>query len=491
MPDQRPLIDAYRFGPFRLSIHNRLLERAGERIPLTPKVIDTLFVLVENRGQVVTKESLMKAVWPDVNVVESGLTRNISALRKALEEGESEGTYIETIPRRGYRFVADVQTEMQEEATAPLAPPLAPAPSPAPPETAPPPAPRPSRRRSILALSALALAAVAGVTFLPREKARPSAAPPEPLVKIGEHLLYKLAPDETRRAVEHFERAVGANSKSASAQAGLSIALLQLTVFGVQTPAQVMPRADAAARQALVLNPSLSTAHYASAMVQLYGRWNIAAAETAFKKALELDPASVQTRLSYSRLKLVTGEPKEAARMLEAALELDPASPAVGADYCRVFYSLRDFRRAEAECRKVLDREPRYALAHYYLALSLGWLGRYDDAARSLDESGLVPGVLEADRAWLALRQGDRRPALAVLENRRQLVARRTVDATAKLLLAGMLGFTDEAYEAAEAGLAGRAPEILMLDSEPRLDAVHNDPRYPAFMRKAGLPVRQ
>lgn len=107
--------DAYRFGPFRLSVPDRILERNGERVQLTPKVIDTLFLLVEHAGQVVTKKELMKGVWPDVTVVESGLTRNISALRKALEDGLEEGSFIETIPRRGYRFVGEVTEEHQPE----------------------------------------------------------------------------------------------------------------------------------------------------------------------------------------------------------------------------------------------------------------------------------------------------------------------------------------------------------------------------------------
>jgi len=103
-------VNAYRFGPWRLVTAGRILERDGERVPLTPKVIDTLFVLVQNAGSVVTKEDLMRQVWPDVTVVESGLTRNMSVLRKALETGTSE-TIIETIPRRGYRFLATVTVE--------------------------------------------------------------------------------------------------------------------------------------------------------------------------------------------------------------------------------------------------------------------------------------------------------------------------------------------------------------------------------------------
>src|SRR6185503_19265191 len=102
MHNARAPFAVYRFGPFRLNAAQGILERDGERVQLTPKAIDTLVFLVENSGRVVTKEELMRAVWPGVNVVESGLTRNVSALRKALEDGSAEGSYIETIPKRGY-----------------------------------------------------------------------------------------------------------------------------------------------------------------------------------------------------------------------------------------------------------------------------------------------------------------------------------------------------------------------------------------------------
>jgi hypothetical protein len=82
-----------------------LLFRQGEVVPLVPKAIDTLHVLLEQRGRVVEKAELMKFVWPDTTVEEVGLARNISLLRKALDD--ESGQYIETIPRLGYRFAAE------------------------------------------------------------------------------------------------------------------------------------------------------------------------------------------------------------------------------------------------------------------------------------------------------------------------------------------------------------------------------------------------
>ena len=99
----------YHFGPFRLNATERVLQRGAELVPLSPKVFDTLLVLVENCGHVVDKNDLMQVLWPDSFVEESSLTQNISLLRRALAENGEDRQYIETIPKRGYRFVADVR----------------------------------------------------------------------------------------------------------------------------------------------------------------------------------------------------------------------------------------------------------------------------------------------------------------------------------------------------------------------------------------------
>lgn len=99
------------FGPFRLDAIARVLLRDEIIVPVTPKALDTLGVLIANRGRVVEKEELMKAVWPDTFVEESSLTQNISLLRKTLGETPGGQPYIETIPKRGYRFVAQVTEE--------------------------------------------------------------------------------------------------------------------------------------------------------------------------------------------------------------------------------------------------------------------------------------------------------------------------------------------------------------------------------------------
>jgi len=98
----------YEFGSFRLEILERVLERDGRALSVAPKALDVLIVLVENRGRIVEKEDLMRKVWPETFVEDNNLAFNISVLRKLFGESGASPQYIETVPKRGYRFTASV-----------------------------------------------------------------------------------------------------------------------------------------------------------------------------------------------------------------------------------------------------------------------------------------------------------------------------------------------------------------------------------------------
>ena len=99
----------FEFGPFRLDMLQRQLLRNNEVVPLTPKMFETLSVLVRNSGRLVSKEDLMRQVWPDRFVEEVNLSFNVSGIRRALGESARDRRYIETAAKRGYRFVADLK----------------------------------------------------------------------------------------------------------------------------------------------------------------------------------------------------------------------------------------------------------------------------------------------------------------------------------------------------------------------------------------------
>jgi pimeloyl-ACP methyl ester carboxylesterase/DNA-binding winged helix-turn-helix (wHTH) protein len=99
----------YEFGNFRLEVRERRLLRDGHPIPLPTKVFETLRVLLERPGRLLTKDELMQRIWPDTVVEENNLNHNISVLRRALGEQPGGQRFIETVPRVGYRFVGDVR----------------------------------------------------------------------------------------------------------------------------------------------------------------------------------------------------------------------------------------------------------------------------------------------------------------------------------------------------------------------------------------------
>jgi len=151
-----PQRQCYEFGAFRLDAQERLLLRDGATISLTPKAFDLLLALVERHGRLVDKEELLQTIWPNTIVEESNLSSNISLIRKSLGDGENGQKFIETVPKRGYRFVAEVR-----ELGAVQAGNTAAATNPAEGETAPAGRVRPYSKGALLAL----VIALGGVAF--------------------------------------------------------------------------------------------------------------------------------------------------------------------------------------------------------------------------------------------------------------------------------------------------------------------------------------
>jgi DNA-binding winged helix-turn-helix (wHTH) protein/tetratricopeptide (TPR) repeat protein len=105
----------FTFGPYRLRARERVLEKDGRPIAIPEKTLDVLCVLLENRGQLVEKETLMRKVWPDTFVEDSNIAFQISTLRKLLDESANAPKFIATVPKRGYRFIAEVREELEPE----------------------------------------------------------------------------------------------------------------------------------------------------------------------------------------------------------------------------------------------------------------------------------------------------------------------------------------------------------------------------------------
>jgi len=193
--DDRDTLIAYEFGEFYVDAAQRLLRSrvGGESIPLTSKVFETLLYLVEHRGELIDKATLMQAIWPNVIVEENNLNQNISTLRRVLGESATEHRFIVTVPGRGYRFVAGVKTltaasvqSTESDATARSTPAAPPAGGDTPLEARS--AKSPARTMVLWGLAGTALALIAG-SFLwffarPTADSTPASAAPTAATSI-------------------------------------------------------------------------------------------------------------------------------------------------------------------------------------------------------------------------------------------------------------------------------------------------------------------
>ena len=142
----------WEFGEFQLDVAGRDLRRGGQVVALTPKSFELLVFLVQRQGDIVTKEEIFAGIWLDTIVEESNLSVQVSTLRRALGDQASHPVYIETIPRRGYRFLAPAT--LVELTSAPVPVPL-------------PPPPKPRRWSALLGVGSLPFAALLAWYFLP------------------------------------------------------------------------------------------------------------------------------------------------------------------------------------------------------------------------------------------------------------------------------------------------------------------------------------
>ena len=465
----------FEFGPFRLEERERMLSRDGAAFSLTPKTFNTLLVLLDNAGRLVEKEELRNRVWGDVHVDESVLTKAISDLRKALGQPES-GVWIETVPKFGYRFSAEVRTRPAEKAAAP--------------------APQPraiGRLRWPLALAGLAAAATLLMGFLWRTAPGSQAVqrlailpfhvigqqPAENVLGAGiaDALITRLSNlqglivrpmsvvrrfegpdvDPLRAAAELQADAVLEGSvESSDGAVRAYVRLLRATdgralwtetvesqesrLFALQdslaeqVAAALAVRLTAEERRGLELRPELiPEAHrlYVKGRYE-WGKRTREGFEKAaddFLQAIDLDPGYARAYAGLADCQLLLGEyghnpplemlPKAKATALRA-LELEPRLAEAHATLALVAQNLDwDWKSVEDHYREAIRLAPSYSTAHHWYAEFLSILGRFDDSRREFArarEIDPISPIIQIDEAQLYFFQRQYDRSLSLLE---------------------------------------------------------------------------
>jgi serine/threonine-protein kinase len=307
----------------------------------------------------------------------------------------------------------------------------------------------------------------------------------------GRFALNKRTESDLHAAARFFEEATVLSPEFALAFAGLADALLMLGVYGAESAASVMPRARAAAEQALAIHPALGEAHATLGSVRALYDWDWAGAEDSFQRAKALNPR-YPTAWQWCALNLLIprGQPDEARAAIDRARSLDPLSMVMAASVGAVYHLSGDTAGAIRALRRGMEIDANFVMSHYFLGGALRDAGDLVAAEAELraaiGKSGGTPEMI-AGLAQTLARSGMADDARALLSQLAATAETRHVSPCLFAQVHAALGDTDAAIEALERAAEARDPEMVYIGVRPAYAPLRKDPRFAALRAKVGV----
>ena len=406
-----------RFENFELDIPAGELRRDGRAMRLQEKPLLALVALLERPGEVVTKEALRARLWPDDSRVdyEQGLGNAFLKLREALGDSAREPRFIETIPRRGYRFIGKVAPDLP--ATSPAASPVS----------------RPAAQRKwATVVVATAAAVIALVVALGANL--PARYPADPFVwesyLRGRYLADRKTPEGLQKSVGYYRQAIERDPRFAMAWASLAESLHFLGAMGLFSHDEAYRMASDAARRALAIDASLAEAQAVLAETTFRFGPGSDAARPSFERALALAPQSGVIRHWHANFLAHTGRRDQALVEMQRAQRLTPLSLHVNVDLAWMLYDAGREPEAMAQIARTLELDAAYPKTHFLLGHIHRKERRFEPAIaefqRAVELAPDTPKFLEALAVTLA-DAGNRPRAREVFERLKALQGTREI----------------------------------------------------------------
>jgi eukaryotic-like serine/threonine-protein kinase len=319
---------------------------------------------------------------------------------------------------------------------------------------------------------------------------RPVAAKAYEAYLRGRFLLDEGSEEGLRGAREQFERALALQDDYAAAHAGIASYYAVLPFYSSQAPAEVFPKARAAAQKAVELDETLPEAHASLAYIRAYYEWDWAGADREFRKALDLRPNFADAHFSYSRFLAASGRMPEAIAEIRKAEELDPRELSLRANRALLSYFQGGYDAALAELVEISRAEPKLAVARWGIGLSYEEKGMGTEALASLKLATELSKSLNmrTSLAHASARFGQRAQALEVLKALEERSRTNYVPSYYFALIHSGLGEKDRAFEWLERAYQERSTVLAYLRIDPRLAPLRSDPRYLDLVRRMGFP---
>lgn len=294
--------------------------------------------------------------------------------------------------------------------------------------------------------------------------------------------------ENRKKANQYFEQAIAKDPNYALPYAYLSRSYLIMAGNGVGDPKEFDPKAEAAAQQALRLDPTQAEAHLAMASVYLH-QWKWDNARGAIERAIEFSPNSERAYQSLAFYHSIHGRHVEAVAEARRALELDPVSLGSLDRVALTLCYARQFDESIETAKKVIELDPKHGYAYTVLGYSYAGAGRFREAINTHIESAKIDAPLPSDKIFLGAayaNAGERAKAIEILNELRS--TREYVSPGELPVLLVALGDKEAAFASLEGAYEAHDLQLLYLKADPAFDPLRDDPRFADLLRRIGLP---
>lgn len=484
------------FGKFEADLRTGELRRDGIKIHLQDLPFRTLALLLEHANEVVTHEELRRALWPDDVFVDfdRAIRSAVKRLRDALGDSADNPIFIETVERRGYRWIGPIRYSEPASPRDVVHPESAAAKS-------------FDLRLLIFAIPILTLLSVAWILFAVdhsgtvgtrsrttshtgvRNPANPEA---EDFYLKGRYYWNKRTPESLNQAVDAFTQAIIRDPKYAAAYMGLADCYNLLREYSAMPSQEAYSRAYAAAKRAVELDDESSEAHASLAFVTFFGMWNPAVAEQEFRRAIALDANNAKAHHWYATFLQAMGRHEESLSEIERARELDPNSPSILADKGVLLWDAGKHGEGLQLLKQLETTEPSFVSPHRYLRFvyfeSRDYANYLGEMKVEANLTHFAPDIEIAEAASRGfVRSGERGLLEEQLQAQDKFCQAGQLSPYWAAQTANRLGYTGEALRDLEISFQKHDDSFLLASQDATFANLHQDAGFRRLVDKVGM----
>lgn len=500
-----PLI---RFGLFEADLRSGELRKNGVKVKIQELPFRALRLFLSRPNEVLHREEFRHFLWPEGVFVDfdHGISSAINRLRDALGDSADNPIFVETVERRGYRWIAPIHpvtpsARLEVVRTIPKAVEI--------PTVAA--TPRSRSGRWLLVFVVMTLVAAAWslrsmfrtaklevqkppvVSTQTQDSSRAANLEAEQFYLKGRFYWEKRTPDSLNKAVDYFTQAIVHDPNYALAYVGLADCYNLLREYTKMPASEAYPRALAAAKRAVELNDQSSEAHAALAFALFYGNWDVAGAEREFRRAIDLNPKSAAAHHWYATCLNSMGRHPEAVAEIQKAQALNPASKSILADEGMLLSTAGRTAEGTALLKQLETSEPEFVSPHRYLKGSYyaegdyhGYLSEWKKEAVLMKDSSTL---LLVDSASKGLAAGGFKGMLQnMLTMQKKLYQRGETSAYSVASTAALLGQNSEAMQYLKLAFANHEEDVIQGANDPSFESLRDDPTYKELMAQLKFP---